>query len=308
MIDYSSLGRPPRRRRGRAVIAAVAAVLVLGGLAVVALGHLGSGVAATKPSHHQETQPAPIHQAGELTLGACVDPTASIVSSFAVEIRRDLAQAVAGLAPAPGRLPTNTVSGGGPVTQPQAGVDLTVREVTTNSYSSVLGRYTTTVTVPPVPGLAYPRPSPSARDYLQRLRAWSAGYAAVATARQAARKAAAPGAAAIARMHLDRAGWSGISACVSALLTTVPPGGRHTYLLASDLQQNVAPQLIGSFHGAPMVIIQTCDTGNVAFCQGLLRRFTRWMHQLHVGPITAVRPELAATAIRQWIRTGEVTP
>jgi len=50
--------------------------------------------------------------AGELTLGACIDPTASIVSSFAATIQTDLAQAVGSLAPPPGVLPTNTISGG----------------------------------------------------------------------------------------------------------------------------------------------------------------------------------------------------
>jgi hypothetical protein len=242
-----------------------------------------------------------------LALGACIDPTGSIVHSFAGSIRRDLAQAVAGLAPPPGRLPTNTVSGG-QVTRPQPGVSLTVRQVTTNSYTSAPGPYTATVMVPPVPGLAHSRPSPSARGYLQELRTWSAGYDAVASARQAARAAAAPAAAAIAGMPLDRAGWSGITDCVSALLTTVPANGLHSYLLASDLQQNVTPQMTGSFHGAPLVIIQTCDTGNAVYCRELLRRFTRWMKRLHVGRITAVRPELAATAIGQWIRTGAVTP
>jgi hypothetical protein len=203
-------------------------------------------------------------------------------------------------------LPTNTISGG-PVTSPQPGVNLTVRQVNTTSLASNLAFYTRNLVVPPVPGLAVSRPAPGGQDYLPQLRAWSAGYATVSAARAAARGAAAAGAAKIAGMPLDRNGWSDIIGCISGLLTTVPAGGMHSYLLASDLEQDVPPQMEGSFHGAPLIIIQTCDTGNAAHCQGLLQSFTNAMHQLDVGPITVVRPEDAASAISQWIRIGEVT-
>ena len=55
------------------------------------------------------------------------------------------------------------------------------------------------------------------------------------------------------------------------------------------------------------MIIQTCDTGDAAYCQRLLDRFSATMRRLNVGPITAVRPEVAAPAIAKWIRTGEVS-
>jgi hypothetical protein len=320
MINYDTFGRPPRRGSGHAVLTALVAALALGGgLAVLVMGHvvtigraarspIAASVSASRsPVAVTAALPQVTRPAGTLTLGACIDPTSSIVSSFASAIRGDLAQAVGSLAPLSGKLPTNTISGG-PVTQPQAGVKLTVRQVTTNSYSSNPGPYTRSVAVPPVPGLAHPRPEPGAQDYLSQLRTWTAGYEGVAAARAEARRDAAAGESTIASMPLDRRGWSGVSACISGLLTTMPPGGTHSYLLASDLQENVTPQLAGSFHGASLVIIQTCDTGNAAYCQHLLERFTRTMRRLDVGPITIVRPEVAAAAIAQWIRTGEVAP
>jgi hypothetical protein len=282
--------------------------LVLGH--VVTLGRPGSPKPAGSPrpslaaAASGATSPATA-----LTLGACIDPTGSIVSSFAPAIRDDLAQAVAGLAPPAGTLPTNTLGGRGPVTAPQPGVSLTVRQVDTDSFSSAPDpAYMRTVAIPAVPGLAEQRPSPGPEDYPKQLRNWTAGYQTVSAARQAARTAATSGAATIAGMSLDRLGHSAISACVSALLTTVPLGGSHSYLIASDLEENMSPQLAGSFAGAPLIIIQTCDTGDQAYCQGLLERFTQTMHRLGVGSITVVRPENALTAITQWIRTGQVTP
>jgi hypothetical protein len=315
MIDYGSFAPPPRRRRGGGVMLAVGAVvvLVLGGLGILVMGHVlargGTADAASRsgmPGRARTAAAPAIRQAGELSLGACIDPTRSIVPSFALAIRADLARAVAGLAPPPGTLPTNTLNGTA-VAQPQAGVNLTVRQVFTNSFTNAQGPYTQTAAVPPISGLAS-RPAPGSPDYLTRLQDWTADYGVVTAARRAAASAAAAGAFAIAGMPLDRNGWSGISACISGLLTTVPPGGTHSYLLASDLQENVAPQLAGSFHGAPLVIIQTCDTGNVTHCRQLLTHFIGLMQRLDVGRITVVRPELAAADIDQWIRTGEVTP
>lgn len=151
MIDYDSFGGP-KRGRGRSGRAALAIVAVVSVLAVLVVGHViairrpgGPSVttnttAGGSPPTSAATASTVTSSAEELTLGACIDPTASIVSSLAPAIRNDLAQAVGGLAPPAGRLPTNTLSGQGPVTAPQPGVNLTVRQVDTNSFSSVPGR------------------------------------------------------------------------------------------------------------------------------------------------------------------------
>ena len=244
--------------------------------------------------------------ARQLSLGACIDDTTSLVSSFAPGIRSDLAQAVASLAPH-GTLDTNAARAGQPVTVPQSGISLTIREVVTNSAASILTKYTRVVSVPGIPGLSTSRPDVRVPGYETRLRSWSRGYSLVLAARRNAATAASAAAQTIANLPLAH-GWSGISACVSALLLTTPPGGQRSYLLASDLQENVTPQLAGSFNGAPLVIVQACDSGNLAHCHHLYEHFAAEMRQLHVGDITVLRPEDAAQAIQEWVRTGSVSP
>ena len=307
VINYGSFDLTPRRRPGRLVLIAVPAAALAIAMAVLLVGRSfidSSHARATMAVHRLDD--AVTAPARDLTLGACLDPTLSLVPSFATDIRADLAQAAASLAPRPGRLPTNAARGQ-PVTRAQPSVYLTIRQVTTHSFSSASTRYLRTVTVPGILGLARPQPEPGSHDYVQQLRAWYGGYGIVAAARRAAAKAAASAARVIAALPLERKGWSGISACVSALLATLPPGGRHSYLLASDLQENRPPVLAGSFRGAPLVIVQACDTGNASYCQWLLERFTGEMRKLDVGPITVVRPEVADPAIEQWIHGEEIT-
>jgi hypothetical protein len=243
---------------------------------------------------------------GDWTLGACIDPTLSLIPSFATGIRADLAQAVGRLAPPSAPVRTSAPPGQ-PVSPPQAGIDLTIREVDTTSFSTTMAAYTREVRVPAVPGLAISRPEPGSNDYANRLRIWTQDYQTVAAARGAARTAAARASDAIGSLPLDRNGSSAISACVSALLVTVPSGGNHSYLLASDLQENIAPQLHGSFHGAPLYVVQGCDQGNGNECAALLESFTKEMKKLDVGRVIPIRPENAARAIGNWIRTGQAT-
>ncbi|HUZ24639.1 MAG TPA: hypothetical protein VMV07_12840 [Streptosporangiaceae bacterium] len=300
--------RPGRRRRRpvRRYIAGITAALLVIGLLIAGRALLGRAPASSSspPAVSGPAQSRPTSPAGLLSLGACIDPTLSIVTSFAPAIRRELGQAIGSLAPPGAPLPT------GATPPPQPGVSLTVREVDTTSLSSNPGPYAGQVAVPGIPGLTHSRPPTWARDYGDRLRAWSQGYQAVTAARHAAAVAAGEAARTIETLPLDQnpGSDSAITACISALLVTVPQGGRHSYLLASDLEENVAPQLAGSFRGAPLVIVQTCDTGNESFCHGLLQRFLASMHRLDVGPVTVVRPEDASQALRQWTHTGEVTP
>jgi hypothetical protein len=277
-------------------VAAVAAV------AALVAGHTftsrTTGRPQTSASRSVESHVQALH------LGACIDPTLSIVQSFAPAIRQDLAAAVGGLAPRTG--PPST----GRATAPLPAVSLLVRQVDTNSFSSSPGPYTASVAVPGVPGLTRARPGPSDPNYAADLNAWSEAAERIIDDRKAAASAAAGAGQAVAAMPLDQNpdSDSAISACVSALLVDVPSGGRHSYLLASDLEENEPTQLAGSFGGAPLTIVQTCDSGNVSTCQGLLQHFETLMHRLDVGPITVIRPEDASTDIGQWIRTGEVTP
>jgi hypothetical protein len=286
--------RPPRRGAATALVA------------VALVGALVVGYKLTSHSS-APSQPAstPVESyAQPLRLGACIDPTLSIVQSFAPAIRHDLADAVGQLTPPAG--PPVTDAG----TAPLPATSQLVRQVDTTSFSSDPGPYTASVSVPGVPGLTRARPNnPSAADYASALDTWSTAAQHVISSRKTAASAAASAEQAVASMPLDQNpdNDSAISACVSALLVNVPLGGRHSYLLASDLEENEATQLAGSFGGAPLIIVQTCDSGSVSSCQQLLHRFETLMHRLDVGPITVIRPEDAAVGIAQWIRTGEVT-
>ncbi|HUA28492.1 MAG TPA: hypothetical protein VMC03_06375 [Streptosporangiaceae bacterium] len=315
MFDYStpSAGqrrpgrrRPPGRRPPRfgagALVAVVAVVAAVAAAAVLIAGHAFTSGTAGAPqasaTRSFESHAQPLH------LGACIDPTLSIVQSFAPAIRQDLAAAVGGLAPRTG--PPST----GGATAPLPAVSLLVRQVDTTSFSSSPGPYTANVAVPGVPGLTAARPGPSDPNYASDLNTWSQAATRITDDRKAAASAAASAGQAVAAMPLDQnpVSDSAISACVSALLVNVPPGGRHSYLLASDLEENEPAQLEGSFGGAPLVIVQTCDSGDVSTCQGLLQHFEALLHRLDVGPVTVIRPEDAGADIAQWIRTGEVTP
>ena len=308
MIDH---GTPPGQRRpgrnrtrGRNPARPFRAALVLVLFAGVALigGHLLAGRAApaSKPAAHGSY----ITTAGPLRLGACIDPTLSIEQSFAPAIRADLAAGI-GTLTAPAGPPSTEQA-----TAPQAGLSLLVRQVDTSSFSSNPGPFATQVGVPGVPGLAQPRPVPADPNYAADLATWSQDAQTVTKDRTAAATAISGAARRLAALPLDQSPTSNsaITACVSALLVNVPADGRHSYLLASDLEENVAPELEGSFHGAPLYIVQTCDSGRAATCDALRQRFKTLMRRLGVGPVTVIRPEEAGAAISQWIRTGEVTP
>ena len=308
MIDYSTppAGRrparryPPGRRPPRWGLAGIVAALAVA--AALLVGH--ELTSRTAPTPHRAAAGPVESQAQPLQLGACVDPTLSIEQSFAPAIRHDLAAALGGLAPETGPPPT------GSATAPRPATSLLVREVDTTSFSSDPGPYAASVAVPGVPGLSSARPVPSDPNYASDLATWSQAAEGVTAGEKAAAAGAASAARTVAALPLDQNpnSNSAITACVSALLVNSAPGGRHSYLLASDLEENVAPQLQGSFGGAPLIMIQTCDSGDVTACQALLRHFETLMHRLDVGPITVIRPEEAGPDITQWIRTGEVTP
>jgi hypothetical protein len=311
MFNYSEWAPPPRRRNrgGMPTAIAVVAVCALAGVLIVARPWQARTTAGPQPTASAASaQDGPaVTSAGELSEGACIDATTSTVSSFSSDIRSDLASAVASLAPA-GALPTQP-QGPGPLSEPQPAVSLWIRQVNNNSNSSVPTAFDETVNVPAVLGLAQYQPTPGAADYVTQMGAWSALYEKVDASREAASQAAKKAAQAIANLPLDNSPqvWSAISACITGLLGTVSPTGRRSFLIASDLEEDLSPQLGGSFQGAPLVIIQACDSGNVSYCSGLLSAFEREMRQLHVGPITVVRPEDASQAIYQWVHGEDVT-
>jgi hypothetical protein len=309
VFDYGNFSGPARRRSPRRPSPAVAIIVLV---LLVAGGYLlvRHPAAVASPARITRVrQPTPLTSpGGHVTAGICIDPTTSTVTSFPYAIRADVARAVRSVAET-AVLPT-TARGGGAISAPAPGLDIAIRQVDTTSFSSAATRYAAAVSVPSVPGLNRSRPTPLSPNYASNLSSWSSAYQQVSAARKAAAAAAVRAARTIAAMPLDRTNLSlsGISACMSGLLLTAPGAGRHVYVLASDLEENVPSQLAGSFHGAPLLIVQACDSGDAAYCQGLLAHFSSEMRHLHVGPITMVRPEVAQQAIRDWMLTGGNSP
>lgn len=299
MMDFSGFG-PPSRRRNRGGGSRLLLIVVAGAvLALLVTRPWASG----SPSASQNPVPSTVGQAAspgiapagqQLSEGACIDPTTSTTTSFAVGVRGDLAAAVSSLA----------LSSQAPMDQSAPPVSLWIRQVDTASLSTIPTQYTTTVNIPGVGGLIATEPSPGASGYVGQQSTYSTEYSQVTESRAAAQAAAAKGARQLANLPLDNSpqSRSAISACVSALLVTVPQVGRRSFLIASDLQENEAPQLEGSFAGAPLVIIQACDSGNATYCNGNLKTFVAEMKRLQVGPITLVRPEDAAQAVSDWVQ------
>ena len=90
MINYDSFSGPPRRRRGKAPLAVFVVVLLLaGGVTALVLGRVltPGASAASSPGHSVAATTTPLTSGGTLTLGACIDPTASIVGSASVGSR-----------------------------------------------------------------------------------------------------------------------------------------------------------------------------------------------------------------------------
>lgn len=293
---------PPAQRRGgpgRGPVLTVLVFLAVLVLALVVMRPWASRAASPQAAASPSAAAAPTLAAGQRAEGACLDATTSTTPSFAVDVRSDLARAVAGLAP-----PAQA-----PVTQAQPAVSLWIRQVDTASLSSKPTPFNISVTVPGAPGLALAQPSPGASGFPSAQASYTAAYEQVTQDRNAASTAAASAARTIASLPLDDSPQtlSAISACVSGLLTTVPTTGQRSFLIASDLEEDVAPQLEGSFNGAPLTIIQACDSGNASYCGGLLNHFVAEMHQLKVGPVTVVRPEDAAAAITAWVQ-GQPVP
>jgi hypothetical protein len=254
----------------------------------------------------KDTPPAEL-TAGQLEEGACIDPTTSTATSFAQSVKSDLAAAVASLGPS-GPVPTST-SGTGPLSLPQPAVSLWIRQVDTASMSTLQTPYTTTQDVSGFLGLAAHEPVPGSAGYSTAMSAWSLQYGQVAASRSTARSDAKRASNAITALPLDNSPQvrSAISACVSGLLLTVPSAGKRTFLIASDLEENEAPQLAGSFNGSSLVIIQACDSGSASTCGALLTNFLGEMRKLHVGQVTVIRPEDAGAAITQWVHGEAVT-
>jgi hypothetical protein len=287
----ASASRPPRKGRPTVLIVVVIAVVALG--AVILLRDRQSPAPAPRPGADFVQHSATRYQ------GACLDSLYPSPPTFGAEQRDSIAGAVAGLA-RPAAVKNYTAVPGRP------GLDLWVKAVYTNSLSTNNADFSAHVTVPAVSGLSQGMPTPGdpASD------AWHQAYQQVVTEQTAADKGVEAGRSAVAGLgfppYRDTA--SGISACMSTLLQLVHRDGPRTFLIATDCNEPVPPQLQGDFQGDPLIVVQTCVSGDAALCDGYYQTFVDRMRTLHVGQVTRYRPEEAGEAIRKWIQPEEGTP
>lgn len=307
-----------RRRRGSSnvvrnvvLVALVAAALVTGQRWY---SHRGSSAqaapASTTPTGTAQAASNPFALAVPVqqTRGACIDSTSSVPYSFATGVRDSISAALRGFAPSMSPLPNQAPAPGSPIAESQSPLELTIREVFTNSGSTDLLKYTQTVSVPGVRGLTGAQPSVTATDFDVANANWRAAYKDTTDDRAAAARAAKDASKSIAALPLinDPNNNSGIVACMSTLLQTTSPSGNSGYLIASDLQDNSNVQVVGDFKGSPLLVVQVCRSGDLDTCKGYLDHFTQYMKKLHVGKITVIRPEDMGSAVTKWVRVGHV--
>lgn len=300
---------PPRRGRGRSRYLIPVAVSLVG-IPVVLVGILvwphsgngspdGSGTAVSTTTHPAYLAAAPLSHRG-----GCLDHTGSLDARFAPAVLEAIADEVAARAVRAWALPKDSPTPGQPVSKPVDRIDLWLRDVVARSDSTSIGRYSRHVEVPGIDGLAYGQPRDLNSDtFYQDAQDFQDAHKTVEEERKASVKTFAPAVQQIRAMPLARrdAGASGISGCISALIGILDQRGT-SYLLASDLDENTAKELSGTFPpGSSLIVIQSCDSGSVARCAGLRAKFEATMKQLHCPPIQYFRPENTLAAVKLWL-------
>lgn len=247
-----------------------------------------AGVSASAGSY-TATIPAPVAD-----VGSCIDPTLSTVPGFsrsALGLMRGIVQT---WAPAP----LSTLSEGTP---PQPGLDLEIRQVGTDSYATT-NPYLI-VRIAAAPGLK-PRPAPTSNAFLADDPIWEHAASTVTALGRAARRQARAGAAQIGAITLDdKPGvYSEITGCVTALGQTLRGGPGRAIVLFSDLEQNEPPQTGHYLAETRVLVVQACDSGNVAVCQQLRTKWQRWLRDEGATSVQFIRPEQAASAVPAFVK------
>lgn len=271
-------------------------------LAVAFLVCLGTAAGLTGCGAPSAATPAPVTVAA-LTLvdppvasrAICLDPTGSTPAQFSRTVRELLARRVeAWVRPVDEARERDGLAG-------QAGLDLWVRTVATKSFSSnTAGLHLV------VPGIAElpPRPDTQSSEGLDEYQKWKRLRDTVRGQRVAAVDAAAAAARALRGLVLDTHTSSGITGCMSALASVVPPTPDRKFALASDLLDNQPMQSAGGFDGAPVQIIQACPSGEAAVCAAAAARFTDWLTKQGAAVPPVARPEVAEQVFAAWLGGG----
>lgn len=274
----------------------------LGVLLVMALAQCSSG---GQPGASANPPPPSASYGGTLIRAVCLDGTGSSPAAFSETVRSLLVQRIKIWVPE-ATVQDKVQSAAHP------GLVLIVRVVATASPTTNDG-YGLIINISRVPAL-WPPPDVQATDFQQRRLEYLAQRQLVEQARKKAMSEAADGARRLAGFTLKHAGESsGVTACASTLaitvtdlLQTVPKPYHRSFMVASDLDDNVAIQIAGSFDQATMTLLITCPSGDIGRCDRLKDTFVGHMKDLDVGPVTSLRAELADRAVADWLDTTNV--
>ena len=222
-----------------------------------------------------------------LNIGVVVDPSASTASSFSKGVMAALATQLSDHMPAKTDTPQDGVA-------TVDAINLRVKLVGSNPYA--YGAADLYVQIPGVQGLP-PRPSLDCIDstyasWTRAAKTWSTSYDA---ALEALSKA-------VDRVHSMslKAENSGIRAALSSLVIAMPGGPGTAYLVASDYDENVAPQTAGNMGDRPLILLAACASGNATRCSSDVQKFGDWATSaLHAGAISVMPSDLTASAVSQ---------
>lgn len=283
-----------RRARRRLVLATLAAV-------AVALSVAGCGSSLLSPSAAPTRTVDPTPHAYEPTIspvvrvdGACIDATLSTIPSFGRTARSLLASVVGAWArQADAAAPNQSIA-------PSPGLDLDVRQVYTNSYSTQEPE--ASIQIVGVPGLR-PEPATTSTGYLTDDPIWLAARTAVTQAAAEARLEAATGGRTVLGIPLvDQLGnYSEIVGCVTALGETMPSASQRSIVLFSDLEQNEPPQIAPALANTRVLVVQACDGGNVGACTALRIKWRGWLKFEGATSVQFILPYDAASIVPRFL-------
>ncbi len=281
LVNSSTRGRR-RRIRAQRLASTTALVLAVAGLAACSSTPQSSAPAAVAavnlPTDHR---------------AECLDASPSDGPDTAA---RALTETAARL---PSRLPALSQTGAFPGMR---GLDLTVRAVSTRSFSS--RENFVRVTIPSVDRQAE-RPDLSAKGVLDvdgPYAQWKAGRSTLGAQHVAASTALDSGSKQLAAFK-PPAQSSAVVACVAALAATTSTPAK--FLIVSDLANNEPGRLAaGSLSGTDLIIVQSCPGGDSVSCSRLAAAFTRQADAAGANSVSIVRPELLPEAVDRFM-TGD---
>ncbi|GHF14669.1 hypothetical protein [Pseudolysinimonas yzui] len=222
-----------------------------------------------------------------------LDPSTSTDTSFRESMKALLISVVEGYLPPK---PEDTRPGVPEI----VGLELTVRLVATDSLA--YGQPNYTVSIPSVPALSAraDMTEEGALDADGTYDTWVESEASWSEAYDAAVAAAADAVAAMQSINVNTDESSGITAGAAALTLLAPAEGDVQYAVLSDLADN-RPVQAATFAGRPVICIQPDAVGSRANWDALFNDFAAWAAAGGAGPVTHVRPELAAATLTTFL-------